>query len=82
METQNITLSLPKDVLKKVKHLAVEKDTSVSRMLTEMLIEMVIREDNYLQARAHHTRLLRQARDLGTKGQVRYSRGELHARGQ
>ncbi len=35
METQNITLSLPKEVLLKVKLIAVQRQTSVSRLLTQ-----------------------------------------------
>ena len=82
METQNITLTLPKDLLRRVKHLAVERDSSVSRMLMEALIELVAREDRYAQARAHYAGLLARGRDLGTGGRVPYSRGELHERRQ
>ena len=51
METQNITLSLPKEILRRVKHIAVERQTSVSRLMTELLEELVQREDAYAQAR-------------------------------
>lgn len=80
VEAQNITLALPKDVLKRARLLAVRRGTSVSRMLTEALIEMVVREDQYEQARAHHFVLLGQSRGLGTRGRSTYSREELHER--
>ena len=80
METQNITLAVPKDVLRRIKHLAVQKDKSVSRMLTEALIELVVREDQYMQARTHHSNTLAQVRDLGTEGRVSYAREDLHDR--
>ena len=80
METQNITLAVPKDVLRRIKHLAVQKDKSVSRMLTEALIELVVREDQYMQARTHHSDTLAQVRDLGTEGRVSYAREDLHDR--
>ncbi|MEX0975322.1 MAG: CopG family transcriptional regulator [Bacillota bacterium] len=80
METQNITLAVPKDVLRRIKHLAVQKDKSVSRMLTEALIELVVREDQYMQARTHHSDMLAQVRDLGTEGRIAYAREDLHDR--
>jgi uncharacterized metal-binding protein YceD (DUF177 family) len=43
METQNITLSLPKDVLLKVKHIAVRRHTSISSLLTQALETLVQR---------------------------------------
>jgi hypothetical protein len=47
METQNITLSLPKEVLLKVKLLAVKRQTSVSGLLAQMLERLVQQEDAY-----------------------------------
>lgn len=41
METQNVTLSLPKEVLLKVKLIAVKRQTSVSRLLTQILENIV-----------------------------------------
>ena len=43
METQNITLSIPKETLLKVKLLAVKRQTSVSGLLTQTLDLCVIR---------------------------------------
>ena len=50
---QNITLSLPKPVLRKVKILAVERQSSVSALLTGFLEEIVEREDAYAAARGN-----------------------------
>ncbi len=47
MEYQNITLSLPKEILRGVKHLAIEEQTSVSGLLTRVLEELVRREDAF-----------------------------------
>jgi len=41
---QNITLSLPKDLLQKIKHMAIDKQTSVSGLLTQVLEEIVKRK--------------------------------------
>lgn len=80
METQNITLSLPKDVLRKVKLIAVRRDTSVSGLLTETLERLVEQEDAYAQARRRHLDWLRDGADLGTGGQIAVERDELHER--
>lgn len=44
---QNITLSLPKELIQKVKHIAVERNTSISALLTSLLEELVNREESY-----------------------------------
>ncbi len=80
METQNITLTLPKQVLRKVKTIATQRRTSVSRMLTQMLEELAARETGYQRARTRHLRLLAAGLDLGTGGQIRWTRDELHER--
>ena len=41
METQNITLAIPKDVLAKARQLAVERRTSLSALVTQMIVDMV-----------------------------------------
>jgi C4-dicarboxylate-specific signal transduction histidine kinase len=80
METQNITLSLPKDTLLKVKLLAVNRQTSVSALLTQTLEKLVEQEEAYTHARRRHLQWLQQAADLGTDGQISASRDELHER--
>jgi metal-responsive CopG/Arc/MetJ family transcriptional regulator len=44
---QNITLSLEKDLLRQLKVLAARRSTSISRMLSDELREMVDRSRNY-----------------------------------
>lgn len=80
VEYQNITLSLPKDVLLKVKHIAVEKRTSVSGLLARTLEDIVKKEDSYRKARERHTAILNNVSDLGTNGSIRWSRGDIHER--
>ena len=81
MEKQNITLSLPKDILLKVKLIAVKRQTSVSGMLTETLERLVQEEDAYVQSRRRHLQLLEGGEDLGAGGEIGTSRDELHERG-
>ncbi|BAF60989.1 MAG: CopG family transcriptional regulator [Pelotomaculum sp.] len=80
MEYQNITVSLPKDILLKVKHIAVEKRTSVSGLLARTLEDIVKKEDSYRKARERHMALLNDAPDLGTGGKIGWSRGDIHER--
>ena len=81
METQNITLSLPKDILLKIKLIAVKRQTSVSGLLTQSLIRLVQQDEAYLHSRNRHLQLLDQGTDLGTNGQISIDREELHERG-
>jgi hypothetical protein len=81
METQNITLSLPKDILLKVKLIAVQRNTSVSHLLAQTLEQLVRQEDAYHQARRRHLAWLDQGADLGTGGAVQGQREDLHERG-
>ncbi len=80
METQNITLSIPKEVLLKVKLIAVRRQTSVSGLLTETLERIVEQEDAYAHARRRHLDWLSHSADLGTGGQISIERDELHER--
>ena len=80
METQNITLSLPKEILLKVKQLAVKRQTSVSGLPAQTLERLVHQEDAYAHARQRHLQRLEQRIDLGTRGQILTRRNELHER--
>ena len=80
METRNITLSIPSEILRKVKLLAVRQDTSVSGLLTRTLERLVQQEDAYAHARQRHLQLLDEGLDLGTEGMIATDRDELHER--
>ncbi len=80
MITQNITLSLPKDLLLKVKLLAVRRGMSVSGLLAGELEKLVAQDEAYDRARQRHLAWLEQAADLGTGGRIEVSRDELHER--
>jgi hypothetical protein len=80
MERQNITLSLPKETLLKVKLIAVKRETSVSGLLTQTLERLVEQEDAYAHARRRHLAWLEHSADLGTDGRIATARDELHER--
>jgi metal-responsive CopG/Arc/MetJ family transcriptional regulator len=80
MERQNVTLSLPKALLKKAKTLAVRKDSSLSELLRGALEEKVKEESGYQRARDRQVSLMERGFDMGTKGKISVTREELHAR--
>ncbi len=80
MERQNLTLSLPRSLLKKAKMLAVKREKSLNQLIREVLEEEVIENRRYKQAKEKHLELLVSGFDLGTKGRFSISREEAHAR--
>lgn len=80
VEVQNITLAIPKELLRKAKILAAERRTSISALLARALQELVQREETYDRARQRHLTLLEQGFDLGTAGTPGWQREGLHER--
>jgi predicted transcriptional regulator len=80
MNSRNLTLKLDTDLYRAVKTIASQRDSSISALVTEKLTELVEEETGYAQARAHALELLDQSFDLGTQGEVSWSRDELHER--
>ena len=80
MATQNITLSVPKEILMRVKVIAAQRGTSVSHLLVQALEEVVARDAAYERARDAHLAILRRPRKLGTGGRATWSRDDLHER--
>jgi len=80
MEKQNVTISLPRELLKKARILAVKRDKSFNEMVRELLEEEVRREEGYRRAMARHRRILAEGFDLGTGGKLEITREELHER--
>jgi hypothetical protein len=78
--TLNVTLAIPKDILRKAKILAIQKKTSLSGLLTQTLTDLVAKQEAYNQARQHNLLFLRSGFDMGTQGQIRLKREELHER--
>ncbi|MCK5010748.1 MAG: CopG family transcriptional regulator [Deltaproteobacteria bacterium] len=81
METQNVTLSIPKLLLKQAKIIAASQDKSLSQLLRESLEEKVREGVDYSKAQKRQLRLLEKGLDLGTEGQVKTRRDDLHVRG-
>ncbi len=80
MEKQNVTLSLPKPLLKKAKSLAARKEISLSELLRQSVEEKVREASGYSRAQERQLGLLASGFDLGTKGRG-IDREKLHERG-
>lgn len=80
MEKQNVTLSLPRSVLRKAKKIAIDQDLSLSGLMIELLTELVEREDQYASSQRQYLALLEQDTDLGTDGSIGWTRADLHER--
>lgn len=74
----NITLKLDRDLLRKVRILAAEKDTSVSALLTEQLAKAVRDSEGYEKAKRRALARLKRGYNLGFTPPA--SREELHER--
>lgn len=80
MEKQNVTLSLPKPLLKKAKTLATKTEQSLSELMRKSLEEKIKESTGYKKAKERQLKILRKGLDLGTKGSLNISREEIHAR--
>ena len=80
MSTQNVTLALPKELLKEARLMAVERGTSLSGLLADYLMRAVREDERYGQAQKRIRQRLKRGFDLGTKGSRLPSRAELHER--
>lgn len=79
MDYQNVTLSLPKKLLLQAKHLAIERGSSLSGLLSGLLEEHVNKKDSYRKAKGRHMAMLDEF-DLGTAGARNWMRSNLHDR--
>lgn len=79
-ETQNITLSVPRELLRQIKRLAADRDTSVSALMADALAQLAAEDRRYAAARRRGLAALDDAQSLGTKGRRSWTRDELHGR--
>lgn len=79
METQNVTLSIRKDLLKAAKHIAIERNTSLSGLLNSYLENIITKDSEYRQAMEHLVKEMREGYNLGYEKGA-YSRDDLHER--
>lgn len=74
----NVTLKLDRDLLRKVRVLAAERDTSISALMAEQLEKAVQQRDGYEEAKLRALTRMKRASNLGYTPPA--SRDELHER--
>ena len=80
MIKQNVTISVPKDILIKARHIAVSRQTSLSRLLAETLEDIVEKDETYNKAKERQLATMKNGFNLGVKGKVTWKRDDLHGR--
>ncbi len=78
MSRQNVTISLTRQTLQKVKVLAARRATSISGLLAKQVEILVGEEEAYARAQRQAMTLLDQGFHMG--GVIRASRDQLHER--
>ena len=79
-DTQNITLALPRDLLRQVKRLAADRETSVSALMADALARLANENRRYETALRRGLAALKSAKSLGTGGRRTWTRDDLHER--
>ena len=77
---QNVTLAVPKMTLKQAKIIAIERNMSLSKLLTSYIEEIVVRDNRYNRAKDEALAFLESGFALGTGGEANWTREELHER--
>ena len=75
---QNITLSIDKDLIQKARVLAAQRQTSISRMLSDELQKLIEDAKEYERAKLRALSHINTGFHLG--GRITVSREELHER--
>jgi hypothetical protein len=80
MDQQNVTISVPKPLLRKAKILAASRDQSLGELFRETLDQKVKEIEGYNKAKNRQLSFLRTGLDLGTKGSINIDRADLYER--
>jgi predicted transcriptional regulator len=80
VRTRNVTLALPDDLLRRLKVIAAQRDSSISALLRHSLEQVAEEEAGYQEAQRGMLADLRRGFDLGTKGKIGWSRDSIHER--
>ncbi len=77
--TKNITLRMDEQLLKDVKHIAVEEEMSVSAWITQAVKRATRKDVRYEEAKAFIMKAMEEAPDYGDGGKT-FTRDEMHER--
>ncbi len=77
---QNVTLSLPKTLVRRAKLLAFQEEKSFNELVRQCLEQRLSRASSFAKARDRQLELLQSGFDLGTRGRIPNDRESLHER--
>ncbi len=80
MARVNVTVSLPEELLREARHLAVDKGLSLSGWLAQLVEDQTEGQKRYAEARDRLLQRLKQGYNFGTEGNITWTREELHER--
>ena len=77
---QNVTLSLPQALLRKLRVYAAARNQSMTSLMTEAIRALLEQDQQNAQAKRRFLERIRNAPDRGTRGKINWTREELHER--
>jgi metal-responsive CopG/Arc/MetJ family transcriptional regulator len=80
VEKQNVTLSLPVELLQKLRVMAAKRNVSMSSLMTSAITKKILDEDDYDARGKRLIERMKNATDRGTGGKITWTREELHER--
>jgi hypothetical protein len=76
-----VTLTISAEVFRRARHLAVERGVSLSKLLSDELESLVVRDEQYETSCKRLLARMKKGFDLGIRdGRVSWSRDDLHER--
>ena len=80
MAKRNVTISLPEELIKKAKIESAHEGKSMNAYIREAVEERLKSRSDYLAAKRRQIAQMRTGTDLGTRGEIGFTRDELHER--
>ncbi len=80
MALHNVTVTLPEDLLREARHMAVDQGVSLSKFLASLVEERVRSSERYAAARERALSMMRSGLKLGMPDRPTWTREELHER--
>jgi hypothetical protein len=77
---QNVTLSLPQALLRRLRVYAATRNQSMTSLMTEAIRTLLEQDQQNAQAKRRFLERIRNAPDRGTRGKINWTREELHER--
>jgi len=80
VEKQNVTLSLPVDLLQKVRVMAAKRNVSMSSLMTSAISKLILSEDDYDARAKRAIERMKNAPNRGVGDKITWTREEVHDR--